>query len=49
MAKNPNTKPERESTEERLRKIEHWMWMVAGGAMVAGALITLILNVILGK
>jgi DNA repair exonuclease SbcCD ATPase subunit len=49
MAKNPNAKPERESTEERLRKIEHWMWMVAGGAMVAGALITLVLNVILGK
>ena len=49
MAKNPNNKPERESTEERLRKIEHWMWMVAGGAMVAGALITLVLNAILGK
>ena len=47
MAKNPGAKQQAETTDERLTKLEHWMWMVAGGAMVAGALITLALNVFL--
>ena len=47
MAKNPGVKQQAVTTDERLTKLEHWMWMVAGGAMVAGALITLALNVFL--
>lgn len=47
MAKNPGAKLQAETTEERLRKLEHWMWMIVGGSMVAGALITLAFNVFL--
>ena len=47
LAKNPGAKQQAETTDERLRKLEHWMWMIVGGSMVAGALITLALNVIL--
>jgi len=46
MAKNPNA-AHLDTTEDRLRKLEHWMWMIAGGAMVTGALITLVVNIFL--